>query len=147
MFAIIQSLGHQYKVQLGQFVRMEKLSLEPGSVQRFQVLAVKDQQEKFHIGTPFVDKAEVKGRIVRHGRTKKVLVFKKNRRKGYRLTQGHRQDFTEIYMESFLVPGAKAVEKKLQKAAVKTKAVEKKLQKTPVKTKAVTKKLKENSTE
>jgi len=125
MFAIIQSLGHQYKVRLGQFVRMEKLSLEPGSVQRFRVLAVKDQQEKFHIGTPFVDKAEVKGRIIRHGQTKKMLVFKKNRRKGYRLTQGHRQDFTEIYMESFLVPGAETMEKKLKKVSVKEKTGQK----------------------
>lgn len=99
MFAIIQSLGHQYKVTPGSFVRLEKLPVEKGATWQTKVLALQDDKGKLHIGKPFVEKTTVIAEVRRHGKSKKVLVFKKNRRKGYRRTQGHRQDFTEIYVQ------------------------------------------------
>ncbi len=104
MFAVVQGLGKQYKVQPGQFIRMEKLELKEGAVWKSPVLTFQDPEGKLYIGQPFVEKVEVVGKICRHGRSKKVLVFKKHRRKGYRRTQGHRQDFTEIYVELIKTP-------------------------------------------
>lgn len=104
MFAVVQGLGKQYKVQPGQFIRMEKLELKEGAVWKSPVLTFQDSKGKLYVGQPFVEKVEVVGKVCRHGRSKKVLVFKKNRRKGYRRTQGHRQDFTEVYVELIKTP-------------------------------------------
>ena len=116
MYALIQDSGFQYKIRLGEFVKLPKLSLSKGSIWKCtQVLAFQGVKGPLVIGSPFVSKMEVTGRILRHGKYKKVLVFKKKRRKGYRRTQGHRQEFTEVYVESFTDPEGRQVKKALVK--------------------------------
>ena len=114
MYAIIQNGAHQYRVQPGQFVKLEKLALAPGELWKCQqVLALQDKQGHFVTGTPCIEKAEVRGKVIRHGKEKKQLVFKKKRRKGYHRTQGHRQEFTEIYVELINTPSGEKIEKKM----------------------------------
>jgi large subunit ribosomal protein L21 len=120
MYAIIQNGAHQYRIQPGQFIRLEKVDLAPGKVWKCQkVLALQDKQGQFMTGTPCIEKAEVKGRVIRHGKGKKQLVFKKHRRKGYRRTQGHRQEFTEVYIELINTPSGEKMEKKMSSAQKK----------------------------
>ncbi len=101
MYAIIQNGAHQYKVKAGAFLRVEKRKEAQGETSSFdKVLAFSNKEGDLSVGTPYVKGARVHFQIIRHGKSKKTLVFKKNRRKGYRRTKGHRQEFTEIYIES-----------------------------------------------
>ena len=114
MYAVIQNGAHQYRVQLGQFIKIEKLGLEPGQLWKCnEILAFQDQEGRLTVGSSGLKRAEVQGRVIRHGKSKKILVFKKKRRKGYRRTQGHRQEFTEIYIELMSAPSGEQVERKL----------------------------------
>ena len=104
MYAIIQTGGKQYRVAPGDVLRVERLPGERGdAVQLDQVLLVSDDLGSVRVGTPLVANARVKGQIVRQGRAKKVLVFKKKRRKGYKRTQGHRQYFTAVQIQEIIV--------------------------------------------
>lgn len=96
MNAVIKTGGKQYSVSEGQTLDVEKLAGEVGdSVEIPDVLAV-GEGDKIKVGTPTVAKASVVAEIVGHGRAKKIIVFKKKRRKGYKKKQGHRQSFTSI---------------------------------------------------
>ena len=96
MYAIIKTGGKQYRVAEGETLRVEKLNAEADSntVKFDQVLLVGGDEVK--IGTPMVEGASVDAEILRQGRAKKIIVFKKKRRKGYHKKQGHRQAFTEV---------------------------------------------------
>lgn len=127
MYAVIEKGSHQYRIQPGQFIKTEKMTLAPGEIWKCRlVLAFQDEAGVLITGTPYVEKAEVVGRIIRHGKSKKFLVFKKNRRKGYRRTQGHRQEFTEIYIEAISAPKGGKMEKKLRSRPKKADKVSKK---------------------
>ena len=96
MYAIINISGKQYKVVSGARVRVPKQNAETGSIITFdQVLLIKDG-DNTEIGAPTLEGASVTGKIVDHGRDRKVLVYKKKRRKGYQRKNGHRQWFTDI---------------------------------------------------
>ena len=96
MYAIIKTGGKQYRVSPGQTLRVEKLDGAVGdNVQLDDVLLVGGEGET-QIGRPTVDGASVDAEIVEQGRAKKILVFKKKRRKGYHKKQGHRQYFTGL---------------------------------------------------
>tara|TARA_B100001248_G_scaffold58473_1_gene39554 strand:+ start:335 stop:712 length:378 start_codon:yes stop_codon:yes gene_type:complete len=96
MYAIINISGKQYKVISGARIRVPKQDGETGSRLTFdQVLLIKDG-DNTEIGDPTLKGAFVTGTIVDHGRDKKILVYKKKRRKGYQRKNGHRQWFTEI---------------------------------------------------
>ena len=96
MYAVIKTGGKQYKVAEGDTLKVEKLTSEVGkSVNIDSVLSVVDG-EKVTIGTPVIKGANVGATVVSHGRGNKVIIFKMNRRKHYRKTQGHRQGFTEL---------------------------------------------------
>lgn len=87
----------QYLVRLGSIIKVEKMNVKKGDVWTSdQVLLFQNEKGELAIGQPSVQKAQVKGRIIRHGKHKKILMIKKKRRKGYRRTQGHRQQFTEL---------------------------------------------------
>ena len=117
MYAVIRNGAHQYRIQPGQFIRLEKMDLAPGNVWKCQqVLALQNKQGQLVTGTPCIEKAEVRGLVIRHGKEKKLLVFKKNRRKGYRRIQGHRQEFTEVYIELISTPSGEKIEKKISSA-------------------------------
>ena len=96
MYAVVRTGGKQYRLGVGDSVKVEKLSDEVGNiVELSQILMVSDGGE-VTIGTPLVTGASVKAEIVGHGRNKKIRVFKMKRRKKYRRTQGHRQAFTQL---------------------------------------------------
>ena len=96
MYAIINISGKQYKVISGARIRVPKQDGETGSRVTFdQVLLIKNG-DNTEIGDPTLKGASVTGTIVDHGRDRKILVYKKKRRKGYQRKNGHRQWFTEI---------------------------------------------------
>ena len=99
MYAVVRSGGKQYRVSPGGSVRVEKLSGEVGaSITLDDVLMIGGEGD-IKIGAPTVDGASVNGTIVAQGRGAKIRVFKMKRRKGYRRSQGHRQDYTEIRID------------------------------------------------
>ena len=96
MYAVVRTGGKQYRLGIGDSVKVEKLPNEVGNiVELSQILMVSDGNE-VKVGAPLVTGASVKAEIVGHGRNKKIRVFKMKRRKKYRRTQGHRQAFTQL---------------------------------------------------
>ena len=99
MYAIIRTGGKQYQVAAGDTVRVEKLKGEVGdTIEISDVLLVADG-DNVKVGQPLVEGAKVIARIAEQGRAKKILVFKKKRRKGYQVKNGHRQQFTALSIE------------------------------------------------
>ncbi len=96
MYAVIQTGGKQYRVSEGDILRVELLEKNPKQAVTFdQVLLVaKDSDVK--VGQPTLKGATVEAEVIRHGRAKKVTIFKKRRTTTYQRTQGHRQGFTEV---------------------------------------------------
>jgi large subunit ribosomal protein L21 len=96
MYAIIKTGGKQYRVSKGQALRVEKLDGEVGDALDLEQVLLVGGDGETRIGTPFLDGAKVGATIKAQGRAKKIIVFKKKRRKGYHKKQGHRQAYTEI---------------------------------------------------
>ena len=99
MFAVIESGGKQLKVTEGDNLQVELLTGEEGSKVEFNKVLMISDGKKSKVGSPFLEKAKVIGKVVRHGKSDKIKVFKMKRRKGYRRTQGHRQSVTEVLIE------------------------------------------------
>ncbi|MDR2301456.1 MAG: 50S ribosomal protein L21 [Deltaproteobacteria bacterium] len=96
MFAIIQSGGRQYKVTEGQVVWVNTIQGALGTEVVLDEVLLVNNGEAVIVGKPNIDEAKVKAQLVAHGRDKKILVFKKKRRKGYHKAQGHRQNYTAL---------------------------------------------------
>ena len=95
MYAIIKNGGKQYKVQEGDILLLDKMSLESKSTFEIkEVLAVNSGELK--MGTPFVDGAVVTAEVINEGRERKVVIFKKRRRKDSKVKRGFRRDFTRV---------------------------------------------------
>ena len=155
MFAIIRADGRQYRVAKGDVIRFDRMKAEPGdSFETGQVLAIAEEDNKLKIGSPVVEGAKVEGTVLQHGRDKKIIVFKRKRRKTYRRKYGHRQDHTLVKIDkiSAKAPAAKkAVQKKVveetaeaPKTSAKKTTVKKTTAKKPAAKKSVTKKTKED---
>lgn len=100
MYAVIKTGGKQYKVRPGEKLKIEQIPADIGSVITLdQVLAI-GVGEGIKLGAPIVSGASVKATVVSHGRHDKVKIFKMRRRKHYQKRQGHRQNFTELLIES-----------------------------------------------
>ncbi len=99
MYAVIRSGGKQYRVSQGASLRVEKLAGEVGSSITLDDVLMIGVEGDIKVGTPNVDGAQITGTIVAQGRGEKIRVFKMKRRKGYRRTKGHRQDYTEIRVD------------------------------------------------
>lgn len=99
MYAIVKIGGHQYKVAENQTIFVNRLSAENEKVTFEDVLLVKDAKGDVKVGKPLVKGAKVEATIVDHLKSDKVIVFKKKRRKGYRVKNGHRQPITQIQIE------------------------------------------------
>lgn|SRR5690554_2517960 len=100
MYAVIKTGGKQYRVCVGQKLKIEQIPADIGQeIALDQVLSV-GEGDTLKIGTPFVDGAKVTATVLAQGRHDKIKVFKMRRRKGYRRTQGHRQNYTEIRIEA-----------------------------------------------
>jgi large subunit ribosomal protein L21 len=100
MYAIINSGGKQYKVAEGDLLRIEKIDGEAGGRVKFDNVLLFSDGESCKIGSPALDNVEVEGHIVEQGKGKKIIVFKYKRRKRYRRTQGHRQEYTAVKIDS-----------------------------------------------
>jgi len=99
MYAIVRTGGKQYQVACGDQLRVEKLEGAIGdTVSLDDVLLVVDGED-IKVGQPVLENAVVTAKIAEQGRDKKVIVFKKKRRKGYRLKKGHRQSYTGLKIE------------------------------------------------
>lgn len=115
MFAIVDIAGQQFKVAKDQKVFVHRLDAKTGDKVSFDRVFMLADGDKVTVGAPAVANASVEAKVVRHLKDDKVIVFKKKRRKGYRVKNGHRQSLTEIVIESVAVGKAK-------KAAPKAKA-------------------------
>jgi large subunit ribosomal protein L21 len=95
-YAVIRTGGKQYRVAPGDLVRVERLDGEVGAAVEFPEVLLASGDDAVRIGTPLVAGARVLGTIVAQGRSRKILVFKKKRRKNYRRRRGHRQSITTV---------------------------------------------------
>lgn len=103
MYAVIRSGGKQYRVAPGQTIRLEKVAGDVGSkVELGEVLLV-ENEGNVQVGSPVVANAKIQATVLEHDRAKKILVFKKKRKKQYRRTAGHRQDYTAVRIDSITV--------------------------------------------
>jgi large subunit ribosomal protein L21 len=118
MFAVIKTGGKQYKVQEGDVLNVEKLNMEKEKKVTFDKVLLIEDEGKTLIGTPFVENALVRAEVIENFKDKKVLIFKKKRRKQYRRTRGHRQELTRIKIEE-IIQGIKAAPKKKPAEVVK----------------------------
>lgn len=105
MYAIVETGGKQYKVQEGQRLRVEKLDFPENELIKIDRVLLLKEGEKVHVGQPYVEGARVEARVIRHGRAKKIIVFKYKRRKDYKKKRGHRQHFTELIIEKISMEG------------------------------------------
>ena len=96
MLAVIKIGGKQYLVTPGQKIKIEKQDTKEGEEITFKDVLLVEKQRKLEIGTPFVKGVKVIGKIIRHGKSKKVIIFKYKAKKRSKVKKGHRQPFTEI---------------------------------------------------
>ncbi len=100
MYAVIKTGGKQYRVEEGQILKVEKLKGDKGAEIQFDDVLMYSNDENIIIGDPIVNGSVVKAHIVQQEKAKKIIVFKYKRRKGYRKTQGHRQNYTAIKIDT-----------------------------------------------
>lgn len=112
MYAIVDIAGKQFKVSKNDSILAPKIDGEVGkTVQLDKVLLISDKG-KVSIGQPVIDGANVKAKVLGFERGKKVIVFRKKRRKGFRVRRGHRQDFTRLEIQGISGAAARAPKKK-----------------------------------
>ena len=119
MYAIIESCGKQYKVAEGDVVFFEKLEAEEGKKVTFDNVVLVSDDKKVEVGAPYVKGVKVEGKVVSHGKGKKILVYKYKAKKNYRRTQGHRQPYTKVEITKIKT----AAEKETKAAETKTAEV------------------------
>ena len=100
MYAVIKSGGKQYRVESGAKLRVEALAAEVGANVSFDQVLLVGAGDAVKVGAPLVSGALVKATVVGHGRDDKVRIFKLRRRKHYKKSQGHRQNFTELQISA-----------------------------------------------
>ena len=120
MYAIVEIAGHQFKVEKDQRVFVNRLTTEEGKKVSFDNVLLIGDGNSITLGAPAIDGAQVSAKVLKHLKGDKVIVFKKKRRKGYRVKNGHRQSLTEIVIESITASGAKKAAPK--KETVKTES-------------------------
>ena len=102
MYAIIETGGKQYRVQEGDVVRVEKLSIADGETVKFDKVLLVADEGKLNVGKPYVAGAVVEGVVENQGKEKKILIFKYKSKKDYRKKQGHRQPYTQVKIEKIV---------------------------------------------
>ncbi|OBQ57241.1 50S ribosomal protein L21 [Tamlana sp. s12] len=122
MYAIVEIAGQQFKVEKDQKVFVNRLQTEEGKEVSFDNVLLVGEGDNVTVGAPAIDGAQVGAKVLKHLKGDKVIVFKKKRRKGYRVKNGHRQSLTEIVIESIVTSGAKKAAKVEKKAAPAKKA-------------------------
>ncbi len=138
MYAIVEIAGQQFKVEEGKKIFVHRLDLEEGKKVSFDQVLLVEEDGKVSVGEPVVKDAFVEGKVLDNVRGDKVIVFKKKRKKGYRVKNGHRQDFTRI--EIISINGKTTAKKHVAKKEVKEAVAEAPEEKKPVEKKAAVKK-------
>ena len=133
MYAIIESCGKQYKVAQGDVVFFEKLDAEEGKKVTFENVILVSDEGKVQVGNPYVKGVKVEGKVISHGKHKKIIVFKMKPKKNERTKQGHRQPYTKVEITSIKTAAKKADEKEAEEVKTETKKT------TTAKTKTATK--------
>src|SRR5215813_2035227 len=100
MYAVIRSGGKQYKVAPGQTIRLAKVAGDASSKVELGDVLLVENEGNVQVGSPLVANAKIQATVLEHDRAKKILVFKKKRKKQYRRTQGHRQDYTAVRIDN-----------------------------------------------
>lgn len=100
MYAIVDISGKQFKVEKDQYIYAPKMDGEAGSAVTLDKVLLVDNNGKIEVGAPTVKGANVSGKILEHVKGDKVIVFKKKRRKGYTVKNGHRQQYTKLLIEN-----------------------------------------------
>ena len=103
MYAVIRSGGKQYRVAPGQTIRLEKVAGDVGTKVEIKDVLLVENDGNIQLGTPVIANVTVEGTVVEQDRMKKIIVFKKKRKKQYRRTQGHRQDYTAIRIDKITI--------------------------------------------
>ena len=127
MYAIVEIAGQQFKVAKDQKVFVHRLPEAEGEKVQFSNVMLLEDGKNITIGAPAIEGASVEAKVVKHLKGDKVIVFKKKRRKGYKVKHGHRQYLSEIVIESIVASGSKPAAKKAaapkaEKAAAKPAA-------------------------
>jgi len=128
MYAIVEIAGHQFKVEKDQKVFVNRLQTEEGKKVSFDNVLLIGDGDNVTVGAPAIGGAQVGAKVLKHLKGDKVIVFKKKRRKGYRVKNGHRQSLTEIVIESIVASGAKKATKVESKEAKPAKKAEPKVE-------------------
>ena len=100
MYAVINTVGKQYRVTSGQKIKVEQIPADVGSEITLDQVLMVGEGESVNIGTPMVSGAAVKATVVSHGRREKIRIFKMRRRKHSQKSQGHRQNYTELRIDA-----------------------------------------------
>jgi len=108
MYAIVEIAGQQFKVEKDQQIFVHRLDNKEGAKVEFDNVLLIDNKGKVNVGAPAISGAKVTAKVLGHMKGDKVIVFKKKRRKGYRVKNGHRQSFTQIEIQSIVEKGATA---------------------------------------
>ncbi|GIV41778.1 MAG: hypothetical protein KatS3mg034_1088 [Vicingaceae bacterium] len=99
MYAIVEIAGQQFKVEKDKSIYVHALEAKEGEKVKIDKVLLVDNDGKITVGAPYVDNASVEASVLKHLKADKVIVFKKKRRKGYKVKRGHRQHMTQIKIE------------------------------------------------
>lgn len=125
MLAIVNISGKQYRVSEGDKIKIASLETEVGKKVTFDTVLFTDNGKEFTIGTPIIKDASVSAKVLEHGRDRKILIYKKKRRKGYQRKNGHRQAYSLVQIDKISFSASKAKSKAAPKSsATKTKEKE-----------------------
>ena len=122
MYAIVEIAGQQFKVEKDQQVYVHRLEAKEGSKVEFDNVLLIDNGGKIAVGAPAIEGAKVTAKVLQHLKGDKVIVFKKKRRKGYKVKNGHRQYMSQIQIEKIDEKGAKKAAAPKKEAAPKAEA-------------------------
>ena len=100
MYAVVEIAGKQFRVSPNDTIKVPTLKQKPGAKITFDRVLLIGGENETRVGNPLVAGASVEGTVVDHGRAEKVTVFKKKKRKGYRVSRGHRQGFSQVQITS-----------------------------------------------
>ena len=102
MYAIAEIAGKQFRLTRDQYIYTPKMEQEVGSAVLFDKILLLQDGEKIHIGSSIVSGAKAEGKVLEHVKGDKIIVFKRKRRKGYKVKKGHRQGYTKVLIENIL---------------------------------------------
>ena len=119
MFAIINIAGKQFRVKEGDQIKVPHLSTDAGKSLAFDKVLLVNDGKKVQLGSPLLSNASISATVVEHGRGRKIRIFKKKRRKGYRRNNGHRQNYSLIKIDSISTTSKKKSTKKTKEKTSK----------------------------